>query len=444
MSTHELDRITVIKKVAEKSMKQREAMTILNLSKRQIIRLKKEYLKGGPEALISKHRGQPSNNRHKAITQKLVKELVHAHYHDFGPTFASEKLRESHNINVNKETLRQWMIEWELWKAKRHKKVKIHQSRERRACFGELIQIDGSPHGWFEGRAPKCCLLVFIDDATSKLVGLRFEEEETTAGYFKLSRTYMEKYGRPLAFYSDKYGVFRVNHKNCEDKETQFGRAMRELNIELICANSAQAKGRVERANQTLQDRMVKEMRLRNINSIEQANAFIPEFIEDFNQRFPVEPRSTVDVHRKDLPVPTQMDLIFSIKTDRTLSKNLELCHDNVVYKVQTDKPGYALRHAKVTVCEDLSGKVTLLYKGCVLNYTSHKRQRRAPQIVDAKQLDEKLEKVRIYPAAPDNHPWKRFRIKQVAASCLTKRSEKSGGHFPPVPTPSFGERVVI
>ena len=314
---------------------------MLNLSKRQIIRLKKEYLKGGPEALISKQRGQPSNNRHKISTKERVKELVYAHYHDFRPTFAAEKLRELHAIDVNKETLRQWMIEWELWKAKRHKKVKVHQSRERRACFGELIQIDGSPHAWFEDRAPKCCLLVFIDDATSKLLGLRFEEQETTAGYFKLTREYIEKHGRPLAFYSDKYGVFRVNHKDCEDAETQFGRAMRELNIELICANSPQAKGRVERVNQTLQDRLVKELRLKNISSIEAGNAYAPAFIEYFNKRFAFEPRSDINAHRKDVPDQAQLDLIFSIKIDRTLSKNLELCHENVIYKIQPDKPGY-------------------------------------------------------------------------------------------------------
>ncbi len=422
MSAREVERLTTIQQVINKQLTQQDAAGLLKLTVRQIKRLARAYRRHGAAGLISKQRGKRSNRHHEHNVKTNAEVLVRENYHDFGPTFASEKLREMHQVNVNKETLRQWMVEWELWKARRHKKVKIHQSRERRACFGELIQIDGSPHDWFEGRAPKCCLLVFIDDATGKLVGLRFEEEETTAGYFKLSQTYMEKFGRPLAFYSDKYGVFRVNHKNCEDKETQFGRAMRELDIELICANSAQAKGRVERVNQTLQDRMVKEMRLKNINSIEQGNVFIPEFIEDFNQRFPVEPRNKVDAHRQDLPTQEQLDLIFSIKTDRILSKNLELCHDNIIYKVQMDKPGYALRHAKVTVCEDLSGKVTLLYKGRALNYTSHKRQQRAPLIVDAKQLDDKIEKVRIYPTAPADHPWKRSHIRQITAITESKK----------------------
>lgn len=415
MSMHELDRITVIKKVAEKAMKQHEAMEILDLSKRQIIRLKKKYLKGGPEALISRHRGQPSNNRHKANTKELTKKLVHAHYPDFGPTFASEKLRELHSVDVNKETLRQWMIEWQLWKAKRQKRVMVHQSRERRACFGELVQIDGSPHAWFEGRASKCCLLVFIDDATSKLLGLRFEPQETTEGYFKLTRTYIEKHGRPLALYSDKYSVFRVNHKDCEDKETQFGRAMRELNIELICANSPQAKGRVERVNGTLQDRLVKELRLRNISSIDAANEYAPTFIEDFNKRFAVEPKNTDNAHRLDLPDQKQLNLIFSIKEDRTLSKNLELSYENVIYRIYINSPGYALRKAKVTVCKDLSDTVTVLYKGNILSYTTVQKQKRAPQVVDAKQLDEKIEKVRIYKPAPPNHPWRQTYKKQMA-----------------------------
>src|SRR3989338_3693151 len=420
MSIQEIDRVTVIKKVAAKEVKQREAMALLNLSKRQIIRLKKQYQRDGVEGLISKRRGQQSNHRHKSDIKTKTKELMQKHYHDFGPTFASEKLRELHNIHVNKETLRQWMVKWVLWKAKRHKKVVIHQSRERRACFCELVQIDGSPHDWFEGRSPESeyCLLVAIDDATGKLLGLRFEKEETTAGYFKLTRTYLEKHGRPLAFYSDKYGVFRVNHKDCEDHETQFGRAMRELNIELICANSPQAKGRVERANQTLQDRFVKEMRLRNICSIDEANAYLPEFFEDFNTRFAVEPKSEIDAHRKDLPTAKQLDLIFSTRINRTLSKNLELCHDNVIYKVQTNKPGYGLRHAKVSVCEDLSGRVFLLYKGRILKSTCHQKQKRAPKVMDAKQLNDEIEKVRIYAPAPANHPWRgKFRITETIAT---------------------------
>lgn len=419
MSTKEVERVTVVKQVIDKRLKQNVAAKLLNLSTRQLRRLMKKYRRSGTAGLISKQRGW-SNHCHQGVVKTNTEMLVRKHYHDFGPTFASEKLRELHKINVNKETLRQWMMEWDLWKAKRHKTITVHQSRERRACFGELVQIDGSHHDWFEGRAPSCCLLVFIDDATSKLMGLRFEKEETTAGYFTLARAYMEKHGKPLAFYSDKYGVFRVNIPNCEDAETQFGRAMRELGVALICANSPQAKGRVERANGTLQDRLIKEMRLKNINSSEQANDYLPTFIEDFNQRFAVEPRSKIDAHRNDLPAPTQLNLIFGIKDERKISKNLELCYDNRIYQIKTNKPGYGLRHATVTVCEDLSGQVTLLYKGRALNFTCHQKQKRAPEIINAKQLDEKIANIRTYAPVPPNHPWRRFRIKRAANTINT------------------------
>jgi len=408
MSTQEVERVTVIKQIVEKRLKQNAGAKLLKITTRQIRRLTKAYRRDGTKGLLSKRRGQPSNNRHDSGIKIQAKELVHQHYPDFGPTFASEKLSERHKIIVNKETLRQWMMEWDLWKAKRHKKVKAHQCRLRRACFGELIQIDGSHHDWFEGRSRKCCLLVFIDDATSRLVGLRFEEGETTAGYFKLVREYIEKHGRPLAFYSDKDGVFRVNMPDCEDAETQFGRAVREIGIESICANSPQAKGRVENANGTLQDRLVKEMRLRGISTIEEANAYLPEFMEDWDNRFAVEPRSSIEAHRKDLPDAKTLNLIFSFQYERKLSKNLELSYDNIIYQIKTTKPGYGLRHAAITVCEDLSGSITLLYKGRTLEYVCHKRQKRSPEIMSAKQLDKKLEQIKQYIPGP-NHPWRQY-----------------------------------
>jgi transposase len=175
MSIREVERIAVIRQVAEKQLKQSEAMSQLGLSKRQVIRLVKRYRKEGSSGLVSQKRGSTGNRKHPAEFKSKVEQLVRAHYVDFGPTFAAEKLA-SQEVVINKETLRQWMTEWGLWEAKRHRQAKVHQSRERRACFGELIQGDGSHHDWFEGRAEKCCLLVLVDDATSRLVGLRFEE----------------------------------------------------------------------------------------------------------------------------------------------------------------------------------------------------------------------------------------------------------------------------
>ena len=410
MSTRELERAAVIKQVAAQKLTQEEARQQLKLSKRQVIRLVKKYRLEGVSAFVSKRRGRSSNRQHDELTKKAIKELVHRLYADFGPTYAAEKLVECHQLSINKETLRQWMMEWSLWKAKRHKKVTLHQSRERRPCFGELIQIDGSHHDWFEGRAPACCLLVFIDDATSRLVGLRFEEEETTAGYFTLARDYLEKFGKPLALYSDKFGVFRVNHPDKEDAETQFGRALRELDIELICANSPQAKGRVERANGTLQKRLTREMRLQNISSLEAANVFLPKFLEDYNRRFSVAPKSTQDAHRKNLPTSEALDLIFGFQYERKLSKNLELSYNNVIYQVQTLGIGYALRHAKIKVHQDLKGVVTLVYKGRQLDYLEHKKQKRSPDILNSKELNKHLDSVshsnRAH-APPKGHPWR-------------------------------------
>jgi transposase len=416
MSQREVERLSVIKQVSKKQLKQGKAAEQLKISARQIRRMLKAYRQDGAQGLVSKHRGKTSNRRHAKENKALAMDLVHQRYADFGPTLAAEKLKELHGIVVNKETLRQWMTSSGLWHAKRAKKARIHQSRERRSCFGELIQLDGSHHDWFEGRSEKCCLYVLIDDATSQLVGLWFEAGETTVGYFKVVREYIERHGRPLAFYSDKDSVFRVNHPvGTADAQTQFERAMSELGIELICANSPQAKGRVERANGTLQDRLIKEMRLRDINTMEAANAFLPTFMADYNRRFAVAPRSEINAHRRQLPNLATLDLIFSLQDTRTLSKNLELSYKNVVYQIQGEGKGYRLRHAKVTVCEDVNGQIALLYKGRKLAYQCHHKQRRASDVVDVKQLnsrmDQTVKRMTKYIPKPE-HPWRDYAIK--------------------------------
>jgi len=318
MSTEELERLEVILKVVDKRLTQAVASRQVGVTVRQIKRLVKKYREQGAKGLISKQRGQVSNHKYTVDKIEAIKELVRKHYYDFGPKFAAEKLYEQHGIKVSKETLRQWMIEWGLWKAKRQKEAQRHPQRARRECFGDLVQIDGSPHDWFEGRGPKCCLLVAIDDATSRLSSLHFEPSETTAGYFKLMSKYIGQHGLPLATYSDRHGIFRINLPNVsEETETQFSRAARELGIEVICAHTPEAKGRVERANQTLQDRLIKEMRLLGINTIEAANAYLPTYIADHNKRFSVAAKSTVDAHRRELPEQKILDLILSHQEER-------------------------------------------------------------------------------------------------------------------------------
>ncbi len=293
MSLKEVKRLEIVKKIISKRLKQREGASILNISERQVRRLVKSYKEFGELGLTSKKRGKASNRRISLDMETKITTLILDTYYDFGPTLAAEKLEELDNIKVSKETVRQIMIRAGIWKSKSKKRKKVHQLRERRSKSGELIQADGSPHDWFEGRRGKCTLIVFIDDATSEFMKLKFFESETTEAYATSLKEYIEEFGCFRALYTDKHSIFKIN--NNKDslngvKRTQFSRMLKSLDIELITANTPQAKGRVERANKTLQDRLVKELRLRNISTIEDANKFLDEeFREILNTKFMVE-----------------------------------------------------------------------------------------------------------------------------------------------------------
>jgi transposase len=409
MSVKELNRLEVMQRLSEKQMSQKEAGNILDLSVRQIKRLLKAYRQQGAAGLVSNHRGRKSNNRLAAEVKKQALNLLKTKYKGFGPTLAHEKLVEREKLKLSDESVRKLMIEEELWKPRKAKKVIIHQLRERRACFGELIQIDGSPHDWFEGRAPACVLLVFIDDATGKLVQLRFVGSESFFSYCQAAEGYFRQFGKPVAFYSDKHGIFRVNvpSRGAGEALTQFGRAMQELDIQIICANSPQAKGRVERVIQTLQDRLPKELRLRGISNIADGNAYLPEFLEDFNQRFAVEARSSVNAHR---PLTAKDDLvrILTWQETRTLSKNLTLQFEKIVYQIQTHRPSYALRNAQVTVCVNAQEEIAILYNGKTLAFTVYKQQAKQAEIVSTKQLDQALSQTRLPLKPAPEHPWRK------------------------------------
>lgn len=408
MSKQELTRKEVMQKLQEKRLTQKEAAQILTVSVRQIKRLFRAYKAQGVKGLISARRGKASNNQlDPSVVQQAI-DLIYERYRDFGPTLAHEKLMEIHQLNLSRESVRRIMIAEGVWKPKRAKQPAVHQMRERRACFGELVQIDGSDHAWFEDRGPKCTLLVFIDDATGKLLELWFVAEETFFAYCEASRHYFERYGKPVAFYSDKHGIFRVNQPRplgTTSGLTQFGRAMQELDIQIICANTPQAKGRIERVNQTLQDRLVKELRLQGISDMQAGNAFLATFREDFNRRFAVAARSTYDTHRPLLP-EENLDIILAHQESRTLSKNLTVQANHVVYQIQSDRPGYALRNAQVTVCENARGEVTILYKNAPLAYSIYHKPARQAEVVDSKSLDRK---VRTYPPPAEDHPWRTY-----------------------------------
>jgi transposase len=428
MSQAELTRLEVLQRVKRKTLRQRQAAELLSLSVRQVKRLCKAYQTGGAMALICKQRGRPSNNRLPEKTTKKARQLLRSRYHDFGPTLATEKLAIE-GVCLSVEAVRQLMIAEGLWQPRRARRPVIHQLRERRARVGELVQIDGSPHDWFEGRAPRCTLLVFVDDATSQLMHLQFVEAETTFNYFAAVRSYITNFGKPLAFYSDKFSVFRVNLPNALSGTglTQFGRAMKELDIELICAHSPQAKGRVERANQTLQDRLTKELRLRGISSPEKANSFLPEFIHDYNARFAVAPRSTESAHRS-LQKGEQLDRVLALCERRTLSKNLTLSYNNVIYQIKTKRPAYTMRSAHVEVREMSSGEIIFEYKGRLLEHTVYREQdQHQAKVVPSKLLQ--LARVTAQPKqkrgpVPMSHPWRLFDFSEKSMLAKERRGE--------------------
>lgn len=361
MAMQELDRLKVIQAVVDGLLKPGRAAERLGLTDRQVRRLVNRVRAEGPTGIVSRRRGQPANNRVSPDIAKMAMSLIRNRYHDFGPTLACEKLREIHGLYLAKETVRKLMADAGLWIPRKLRSASVYQPRNRRHCLGELIQIDGSDHAWFEDRAPACTLLVYIDDATSRLMHLHFTYSESTFSYFEATRAYLEQHGKPQAFYSDQATVFRCSRKEVKGGAgyTQFGRALYELNIESICANSSQAKGRVERANLTLQDRLVKELRLQSISTMSEANAYAPSFIDDFNRRFAKPPRNDWNAHR-----PVRQDevlaTIFSHRDKRKISNALSLQYDKTIYLIEDTEANRSLRGKYIDVYEYPDGRIEL------------------------------------------------------------------------------------
>ena len=390
MSRAEIDRMSVLRDLAEDRIRVSEAATLMGLGRRQVLRLAKAYRQHGPEALVSRRRGKPSNRSYPAALRSEVIGLIRERYSDFGPTLAGEKLAELHGIHLGRETIRQWMMAAGIWKDRRQRMKPVHQPRHRRDCLGELIQIDGSDHWWFETRGPRCTLLVYIDDATSRLMHLQFVESESTFDYFNATRAYLERHGKPIAFYSDKHGVFRVNRKDAAsgDGMTQFGRALHALNIDIICANCSQAKGRVERANATLQDRLVKEMRLQGISTMAAGNAFLPAFMADYNARFAKLPFDNRDLHRS-FAEHDDLDDAFAWKEERSVSANLTLQYDQVMFILVPNEITRPLARKRVTVIDYPDGRLAIRHNGIDLPYRAFDKRPQVNQaaIVENKRL---------------------------------------------------------
>ncbi|WP_412525941.1 ISNCY family transposase [Burkholderia lata] len=405
-SMRELERVKVIAAVVEGRLRCGQAAERLQLSERQISRLCRRYEAAGVAGLVSVKRGIPSNRALPIDLRARAMALVRERYADFGPTLACEKLYECHGIRLGKETVRRWMYDAGLWIPRKQRPPKVYQPRARRACLGELVQIDGSEHPWFEERAPQCTLLVYVDDATSRLMMLHFTQTESTFSYFEATRSYLARHGKPVAFYSDKASMFYCKgHTATPGKGvTHFGRAMYELNIDTFCANSSSAKGRVERAHLTLQDRLVKELRLRGISTVADANAYAPAFIAAYNARFAKPPRSDFDAHRP-LRDDENLDTLLTWRETRRVTKSLTVQYDRVIYLLEDTAANRSLVHRYIEVWEYPDGRIELRANGAALPYIRYDKLSEIDQgaVVEHKRLGHVLQVAQAIQAQRDN-----------------------------------------
>ncbi len=398
MSERELNRIEVLAQIDDGRLSVQSGANMLDITKRQMFRLLKRYRTEGAPAIRHKARGKTPNNQIHKSKRGYALALIKEKYEDFGPTFASEMLADHHDFKVSRETLRKWMIEEGIWLPRKQRR-KFHQPRLRRECFGELIQIDGSDHHWFEDRGPACTLLVFIDDATSTLMQLRFVKSESTFSYFEALELYLATHGRPVAFYSDKHSVFRVAKQAAKSGHgmTQFGRALNELNIEILCANSSQAKGRVERANRTLQDRLLKELRLAGISDIDEANAFLPGFTARFNIKFAKAPRRPDNLHRPMNIEPDRLRDVFCFRDQRYVSKQLAFSYERKRVILDESEVTRGLIGKYVDTFAFPDGRLEIRWKGIRLPYSAFDKDQRVTHaaITENKRLGAVLEYVK-------------------------------------------------
>lgn len=365
MSQRERDRARVLRDLEEGRFSQAKAAALLKLTVRQVRRLQQRWRLEGDAALVHRLRGKSSNHRHNAQLKKKVLRTYRRRFADFGPTFASEKLAEQ-GLVVSADTLRRWLLDEGLWQRKRRRDP--HRSRRpRRSCFGELVQMDTSLHDWTEGRGEDMVLLTMIDDATSLLLA-RFYAADTVEAHFDLLRRWLQKYGRPVALYTDRHGIFEAHKKGQVDYEgeTQFSRALGELDIALIKAYSPQAKGRVERSFGTAQDRWVKELRLAKVRTIAEANEVLERLVPDHNRRFSVAAAKSADAHRS--VGRFVVDAILSVQEERTVSNDYTIRFQNRLY--QLDKPIYpGERGGKVILELRLDGTMAIRFQGRYLKY---------------------------------------------------------------------------
>jgi transposase len=402
MKPREIKRLHLIHQALEKKITQQQAAEVAGLSTRQMRRLMRRIQQEGDRGILHRQRGRPSNRRIAERVRQKALELYQQRYGDFGPTLASEKLRERHRISLHAETLRLWLRQAQL--PYRQRKARPHrQWRPRRSCFGTMVQMDGSHHDWLEGRGPKLVLMGSIDDATNT-VEAGFYDHEGTVPALDNFRRWVQRYGIPASVYLDKHTTYRSPQgpslqeqlQGLERSQSQFERAMSELGVEVIHAHSPAAKGRIERLFGTFQDRLIKEMRLARVASLTGANRFLEQYLPGYNQRFRVEPAQAADLHRR---VPRQLDLdgVLCIKTQRRLNDDSTVVHQGKVYLVEE-----RVQAQSVTVEDRLDGSVHLRHQRRSLRYREiPNRPRKAPVPVPATRPKAK----HYHPAA--DHPWR-------------------------------------
>ena len=400
MSKKELSAVSVFEHLKRKAITQAAAGKLLGLTVRHVRRKLDVYRRSGPQSLVHQLRGRPGNRRLDPAVKARALTIIRKRYPDFSPTFAAEKLHEEHRIALHPETLRLWMVDADLWRIGGGPVVS-RQWRERRDCVGELVQLDGSDHPWFENRGPRCTLLLFIDDATSCLLHGAFVPDETTKDLLAATRAYLVKEGRPAALYVDRHSIYRVNIHNAEeDKVTQYAKALRELDIALIHARSPQAKGRVERAFGTLQDRLVKELRLAKISTRDAANRFLLEtYLPKHNAKFAVAPKRETNLHRSlqgyDLP------FLLSVREERTVANDFTVQYQTRLFQLEPKQPTILRPGDRVTVHEGLDGVLQMTIRKVPLH--CHEIVERPPKREPVP--GDRNPRVRWIPAA--THPWR-------------------------------------
>lgn len=420
MSRKEIDRYEIIRRLLRREINGTKASELLKLSVRQVRRLRYRVKEKGAKGLIHGSRGKPSNRRLSKKERDKIIQLLHARYPDFRPTFAAEKLRECHKIIHDPKTIRAIQMEEGLWKPRQKKKGADHRSwRQRRSSYGEMEQFDGSYEYWFENRGPKCCLLASIDDATGKVIKATFGPHEGVIPVFTFWKEYVEEHGKPRAIYLDKFSTYKMNDavaKENHDLLTQFQRAAKELHIELIPANSPQAKGRVERLFQTFQDRLIKEMRLAGISTVEGGNAFLKTYLPKFNKQFCVEAVNPTDLHDKQAQKElAKLPSIFSRQETRTIQNDFTFSYNHTWYQLTKAQPVTVCKKDVVIVEQHLDDSIHIRLRG---KYLSYEILPVRPKKIYSKTWV--IPKTSLPRKPSPHHPWRKRFAPQVLVSTLT------------------------